>query len=64
MATIAILQIMNKVATIDVSLVKKVPTDLADVKLSCETLGPVNFLQIFVIKLLLLRLLLSNIYKN
>ena len=39
-ATIAILQIINKVATIEVNLVKKVPTDLADVKLSCETPKP------------------------
>ena len=40
MATIAILQIINKAATIEVNLVKKVPTDLADVKLSCETPRP------------------------
>ena len=40
MATIAILQIINKAATIEVNLVKKVPTDLADVKLSCETPNP------------------------
>ena len=33
--TIAMLQIMNKVAIIEVNFVKKVPTDLADVKLSC-----------------------------
>ena len=39
-ATIAILQIINKAAMIDVNLVKKVPTDLADVKLSCETPKP------------------------
>ncbi len=31
---------MNKAATIDVNFVKKVPTDLADVKLSCETPRP------------------------
>ena len=40
MATIAILQIINKAATIDVNFVKKVPTVLADVKLSCETPKP------------------------
>ena len=40
MATIAILQIINKAATIDVNFVKNVPTDLADVKLSCETPNP------------------------
>ena len=40
MATIAILQIMNKAAIIEVNFVKKVPTDLADVKLSCETPRP------------------------
>ena len=39
-ATIAILQIINKAATIEVNLVKKVPTDLVDVKLSCETPRP------------------------
>ena len=39
-ATIAILQIINNAATIDVSFVKKVPTDLDDVKLSCETPKP------------------------
>ena len=39
-ATIAILQIINKAATIEVNFVKKVPTDLADVKLSCETPSP------------------------
>ena len=39
-ATIAILQIINKAATIEVNLVKKVPTVLADVKLSCETPNP------------------------
>ena len=39
-ATIAILQIINSVAIIEVNLVKKVPTDLADVKLSCETPKP------------------------
>ena len=39
-ATIAILQIINKAATIDVNFVKKVPTDLVDVKLSCETPKP------------------------
>ena len=31
---------INKAATIEVSLVKKVPIDLADVKLSCETPRP------------------------
>ena len=31
---------MNNAATIDVNFVKKVPTDLADVKLSCETPKP------------------------
>ena len=31
---------MNKAATIEVNFVKKVPTDLADVKLSCETPKP------------------------
>ena len=40
MATIAILQIINKAAIIDVNLVKKVPIDLADVKFSCETPRP------------------------
>ena len=34
------LQIINKVAMIDVNLVKKVPIVLADVKLSCETPSP------------------------
>ena len=34
------LQIINNAATIDVSLVRKVPTDLVDVKLSCETPRP------------------------
>ena len=40
MATIAMLQIINKEAIMEVNLVKKVPTDLADVKLSCETPKP------------------------
>ena len=31
---------INKAATIEVNLVKKVPIDLADVKLSCETPSP------------------------
>ena len=31
---------INKAATIEVNLVKKVPIDLADVKLSCETPRP------------------------
>ena len=39
-ATIVILQIMNNAATIEVNFVKKVPTYLADVKLSCETPKP------------------------
>jgi len=39
-ATIAILQIINKVAIIAVNLVRKVPIVLADVKLSCETPKP------------------------
>ena len=39
-ATIATLQIINNAATIDVNFVKKVPTVLADVKLSCETPNP------------------------
>ena len=39
-ATIAILHIIKSVATIDVNLVKKVPIDLDDVKLSCETPKP------------------------
>ena len=39
-ATNAILVTINKVATIDVNFVKKVPTDLEDVKLSCETPKP------------------------
>ncbi len=39
-ATIAILQIINNAAIIEVNLVKKVPTDLVDVKLSCETPNP------------------------
>ena len=34
------LQIINNVAITVVSLVKKLPTDLADVKLSCETPKP------------------------
>ena len=34
------LQTINKVATMAVSLVKKVPMLLADVKLSCETPKP------------------------
>ena len=32
--------VINNAAIIDVNLVKKVPTDLADVKLSCETPKP------------------------
>ena len=39
-ATIAILQTINKVATIAVNFVRNVPTVLADVKLSCETPKP------------------------
>ena len=31
---------INKAATIEVNLVKKVPIDLTDVKLSCETPRP------------------------
>ena len=34
------LQIINKAATIEVNLVKKLPIVLADVKLSCETPNP------------------------
>ena len=54
-ATIAILQIINKAATIEVNLVRKVPTVLADVKLSCETPNPKAPPSIFVIKLQLLK---------
>ena len=39
-ATKVILQIINKVAIIEVNLVKNVPIDLVDVKLSCETPNP------------------------
>jgi len=39
-ATKEILVIINKVATIDVTLFKKLPADLDDVKLSCETPRP------------------------
>tara|TARA_B100000963_G_scaffold314054_1_gene292366 strand:+ start:1588 stop:1971 length:384 start_codon:yes stop_codon:yes gene_type:complete len=40
MATITMLQIINNAAIIEVNLVRKLPTDLADVKLSCETPKP------------------------
>ena len=39
-ATIAILQIINKAAIIEIEFCQKVPADLADVKLSCETPKP------------------------
>ena len=58
------LHIINKAAMIEVNYVKKVPIDLADVKLSCETPKPKAPPSDFCSKITMTKIIAKAIFTN